>query len=243
MSETLATDVVQSALSQWPGESSSLLQILIHIQQKLGHVPEAVRDLLSEKLDVQPTTIDGVVSFYSFLSNKPVGHYDIRFSDNIVDRMLGSRELASRLMSNLGVEAGKHDPAKDVTIDFTSCTGMGDQGPAALVNGMTLTRLTPERIDAIASLVQQGTPVDDWPAGFFEVQENLVAGDILLGDWYHAGAALQAVQSIGRDAILEQLDATEVLTEERAQRGRAGVRRLQEEQADVAAEDGHVAAS
>ena len=205
MSETLATDVVQSALSQWPGESSSLLQILIHIQQKLGHVPEAVRDLLSEKLDVQPTTIDGVVSFYSFLSNKPVGHYDIRFSDNIVDRMLGSRELASRLMSNLGVEAGKHDSAKDVTIDFTSCTGMGDQGPAALVNGMTLTRLTPERIDAIASLVQQGTPVVDWPAGFFEVQENLVAGDILLGDWYHAGAALQAVQSIGRDAILEQL--------------------------------------
>jgi [NiFe] hydrogenase diaphorase moiety large subunit len=206
MSDTPATDVVETALSQWPGGASTLLQILIHIQQTLGHVPDAARDRLSERLEVQPSHIDAVVSFYSFLSREPLGNYDIRFSDNIIDRMLGSRELASRLMQKLGVQAGQPDPDGRVMVDYTSCTGMGDQGPAALVNGMTLTRLTPERIDTIASLVEQGKPLEEWPADFFDVRENLLAVDMLLDDWYHPGAALQAAQSIGRETVLEQLE-------------------------------------
>ena len=41
------------------------------------------------------------------------------------------------------------------------------------------------------------------------------------------------------DALLEQLLAAEFLAQQRAQRRRAGVWSLQEEQADVTAEDGH----
>jgi [NiFe] hydrogenase diaphorase moiety large subunit len=182
------------------------LQILIHIQQSLGHIPDTAVQLLSSRLGIEPAVIDGVVTFYSFLSHEPCGRYDIRFSDNIIDRMLGGRESAERLMKQLGLEAGKHDPARGVTIDYTSCTGMGDQGPAALVNGLTLTRLTPERIDAIADLVMRQVPVDEWPRDYFEVEENLVAGDILLDEWYHPGAATQTVQSIGKSTILEQLE-------------------------------------
>jgi len=206
MSDPRHVDAAEAGLSQWGENASSLLQILIHIQQSLGHSPDTAVQLLSSRLGIEPAVIDGVVTFYSFLSHEPCGRYDIRFSDNIIDRMLGGRESAERLMKQLGLEAGKHDPARGVTIDYTSCTGMGDQGPAALVNGLTLTRLTPERIDVIADLVMRQVPVDEWPRDYFEVEENLLAGDILLDEWYHPGAATQAVQSIGKSTILEQLE-------------------------------------
>jgi [NiFe] hydrogenase diaphorase moiety large subunit len=206
MSDPRHVDAAEAGLSQWGENASSLLQILIHIQQSLGHIPDTAVQLLSSRLGIEPAVIDGVVTFYSFLSHEPCGRYDIRFSDNIIDRMLGGRESAERLMKQLGLEAGKHDPARGVTIDYTSCTGMGDQGPAALVNGLTLTRLTPERIDAIADLVMRQVPVDEWPRDYFEVEENLLAGDILLDEWYHPGAATQTVQSIGKSTILEQLE-------------------------------------
>jgi [NiFe] hydrogenase diaphorase moiety large subunit len=208
MSDPRLVDAVEAGLSRWGENASSLLQILIHIQQALGHIPDSAVELLSHRLGTEPSVIDGVVTFYSFLSQEPCGPYDIRFSDNIIDRMLGSRESAERLMTQLGVEAGKPDRGKGVSIDYTSCTGMGDQGPAALVNGLTLTRVTPGRVDAIADLVKSRTPVDQWPRDYFEVDENLVAGDILLGDWYHPGAATQAVQSIGKSTILDQLEAS-----------------------------------
>ena len=208
MSDPHHVDAVEAGLSQWGENASSLLQILIHIQQRLGHIPDSAVELLSHRLEIEPSVIDGVVTFYSFLSFEPLGQYDIRFSDNIIDRMLGSRECAEQLMKQLGVEADNPDAGKGVTIGYTSCTGMGDQGPAALVNGLTLTRLTPERVDAIADLVKSGTPVDAWPRDFFTVDENLVAGDILLDDWYHPGAATQAVQSIGKSTILEQLETS-----------------------------------
>ncbi|MGD9356716.1 MAG: NADH-ubiquinone oxidoreductase-F iron-sulfur binding region domain-containing protein [Chromatiales bacterium] len=208
MSDPRLAHAVEAGLSQWGESASSLLQILIHIQQTLGHVPGAAVERLSESLGTSQAVIDGVVSFYSFLSHEPLGSYDFRFSDNIIDRMLGSRECADRLMQKLGLEAGKPEPARGGTVDYTSCTGMGDQGPAALVNGMTLTKLTQERIDAIADLVARNVPVDEWPPEYFEVRENLVTGDILLGDWYHPGASMQAVQSIGKATILEQLESS-----------------------------------
>ena len=208
MSDPHHVDAVEAGLSQWGENASSLLQILIHIQQRLGHIPDSAVEQLSQRLGIEPSVIDGVVTFYSFLSCEPCGRYDIRFSDNIIDRMLGSRECAERLMKHLGSEPGKSDADKGVTIGYTSCTGMGDQGPAALVNGLSLTRLTPERIDAIADLVKNQTPVDEWPRNYFEVHENLVAADMLLDDWYHTGAAIQAAQSIGKSTILEQLETS-----------------------------------
>lgn len=208
MSDTTAANAVDSALTQWRGEAASLLQILIHIQQTLGHVPDEARDSLSEILALPASIIDGVISFYSFLSSDSLGNYDIRFSDNIVDQMSGSRELAQRLINGLGLEAGRPDADKRVTVDYTSCTGMGDQGPAALVNGYTLTQLTPERIDTIAELVATGTPLSDWPSDYFTVSENLIEKESLLDDWYHPGAAIEAVRNTGKGFVLDQLEAS-----------------------------------
>ena len=208
MSDPHLAHTVEAGLSQWGENASSLLQILIHIQQTLGHVSDGAVERLSERLGTSQAVIDGMVSFYSFLSREPRGAYDFRFSDNIIDRMLGSRECADQLMQKLGLEAGKPDTAAGVTVDYTSCTGMGDQGPAALINGLTLTGLTPERIDVIADLVARNVPVEEWPPEYFRVRENLIAGDMLLGDWYHPGASIQAVQSIGKATILEQLESS-----------------------------------
>ena len=205
MSDSQFPDAVEAGISQWGEKASSLLQILIHIQHIFGHVPKPAAELLSQRLGLEQSVIHGVVTFYTFLSHEPRGRYDIRFSDNIIDRMLGSRDCAERLMQHLGVEPGKPDPDTGVTIDYTSCTGMGDQGPAALVNGLALTGLTPERIDAIAALVKRKAPLEEWPREYFEVAENLVTGDILLDAWYHPGAATQAVQSLGKTTILDQL--------------------------------------
>ena len=208
MSDPHLAHTVEAGLSQWGENASSLLQILIHIQQTLGHVSDGAVERLSERLGTSQAVIDGMVSFYSFLSREPRGAYDFRFSDNIIDRMLGSRECADQLMQKLGLEAGKPDTAAGITVDYTSCTGMGDQGPAALINGLTLTGLTRERVDVIADLVARNVPVEQWPTEYFRVRENLIAGDILLGDWYHPGASIQAVQSIGKATILEQLESS-----------------------------------
>ena len=141
------------------------------------------------------TKIEGVAGFYSFLSTQPQGQYRLLFSDNITDRMLGNRVLMERLCNHLWIEPGKVSEDGLVSIDITSCTGMCDQGPALLVNGRAIPCLDAERIDAIAELVRNKTPLVEWPAEFFQVEDNIRRTDILLDSRLSPGDALKAARA------------------------------------------------
>ena len=182
-----------------------LLQYLYELQLEYSHVPEEAIQRLSSGLDMPASHIRGVIDFYSFLHESPRGDYDILFSDSITDHMLGSRELHRRLCERLGVESGQPRADGRVTVGLTSCTGMCDQGPALLVNGLAVTRLDVARIDTIATMVEAGTTLADWPQEYFSADDNIRRRDLLLGD-SGEGSSLQALQSQGADALLEALE-------------------------------------
>jgi [NiFe] hydrogenase diaphorase moiety large subunit len=199
-------DNVERILEGWGREPRNLLQILIRVQQTFSHVPAAAVDHIATALSVTPAHVHGLIGFYSFLHSEPRGTYDVLFSDNITDRMLGSRDLAQRLAGRLGVEPGISRPDGRLTLDYTSCTGMGDQGPAVLVNGRAVTALTEPGIDRMAELVEAETPLEQWPAGFFNVAENIRRRDIMLNGELPEGAAIENVLRQGGDVLLADLD-------------------------------------
>jgi [NiFe] hydrogenase diaphorase moiety large subunit len=182
-----------------------LLQYLYGLQGRFSHVPPEAIDRLAAELGLPASHIRGVISFYSFLHESPRGDFDILFSDSITDHMLGSRELHRRLCERLGVTSGQPRSDGRVTVDLTSCTGMCDQGPALLVNGLAVTRLDEARIDAIAGLVEAGTALADWPPEFFAVEDNIRRRDLLLND-SGEGGALQVLQQQGAEAMLLSLE-------------------------------------
>ena len=182
-----------------------LLQYLYALQVRFSHVPPEAIDRLASDLELPASHIRGVIAFYSFLHEMPRGDFDILFSDSITDHMQGSRELHRQLCERLGVASGQPRPDGRVTVDLTSCTGMCDQGPALLVNGLAVTRLDAARINTIAGLVEAGTALADWPPEFFAVEDNIRRRDLLLDD-SGEGNALQALQARGAEAILESLE-------------------------------------
>ncbi|MGI9212227.1 MAG: complex I 51 kDa subunit family protein, partial [Methylococcaceae bacterium] len=57
----------------------------------------------------------------------------------------------------------------------------------------------------IVKLVNHEVPLCDWPAEFFQVEDNIRRTDLLLDDRYEPGAALQQSFARGRDATLEEI--------------------------------------
>jgi NADH:ubiquinone oxidoreductase subunit E len=129
-----------------------LLQILLDVQARFACVPAEAVPLLAEALALPIGEVESTVEFYSFLSRTPVGTYRVLFSDNITDRMLGNQTIFDHMAKRLGVRAGEVSEDGLVSIDTTSCTGMCDQGPAILVNGIAITRMTMRRADQICEL-------------------------------------------------------------------------------------------
>jgi [NiFe] hydrogenase diaphorase moiety large subunit len=196
---------VRDIVRRHGGLSTRLLQILREVQDHLTWLPSEALEQVAEELGLSPDKVRGVAKFYSFLYTDPRGSYDILFSDNITDRMLGNRELLHYLCERLNVGIGKTRADGVVSVGTTSCTGMCDQGPAALVNGYTLTRLDRARLDRIVELVNGRIPLEQWPREFFEVTSNIRRADILLGRHFADGAAVRAVLKRGPEAMLEEM--------------------------------------
>ncbi len=206
MAEPTITEYLEEIIAQWGREPRYLLQILIRLQQRYNHIPPEAIDHLAHELACTRAHVEGVIGFYSFLHTSPRGEYDLLISDSITDWMLGSRELAADLARRLKVKIGTTRKDGRVSLDYTSCSGMCDQGPAALVNGRALTKLTTERVKRIAKLVKNKVPVEEWPRAFFKVRKKIRRKDILLENGLPQGAAIQKALELGPDRMLQELD-------------------------------------
>ena len=126
-------DRVDSILASHGAARTNLVQILREVQDPEGWIrPEAI-SRIARAVGLPRARVEGVAGFYSFLHLQPAGRYRVRFSDNIIDQMAGSRALLDRLCTLLWVERGKVSEDHLVSVDTTSCTGMGDQAPALLL--------------------------------------------------------------------------------------------------------------
>ncbi len=177
-------------------DATNLLQILIEVQECTGYIPPSAVSFLATKLAIPRARIESVASFYSFLHLKPHGEYRVLFSDNITDRMLGSQALLEQMCQQLWLQPGKVSEDGLVSIATTSCTGMCDQGPAMLVNGRAITRLTHQRIQEIGQLIRNRTPLSDWSADFFHVEDNICRSGLLLGNRIAYGEVLRAALAL-----------------------------------------------
>lgn len=206
---------IQDVLVRHQSDPTRLLQVLIEVQDLQGFLSPAALTEVARGLKLSRAHVQGVAGFYSFLYTEPVGRYRILFSDNITDRMLGSFELRDALCRKLWVESGRVSEDGLVSVDVTSCTGMCDQGPAALINGLPLTRLDHQRINQIAELVRGRVALDQWPAELFRVDDNIRRRDALLNGRFEPGSALAAAVRLGRDGWLDEMRASRL-------RGRGG---------------------
>jgi [NiFe] hydrogenase diaphorase moiety large subunit len=187
-------------------QATRLLQILRAIQSRYHYVPEDAIEQLTGLLHIPRTHIISVIEFYSFFHLTPKGRYELLISDSITDHMLGKKDLADYLAHKLNVAVGEVRGDGLVSLDNTSCSGMCDQGPAGLVNGYALTRLDRPRIDQIADLINQQTPLEEWPSKLFQVDDNIITPGLLLNQPINQGAALQSAFKRGLKETLTELD-------------------------------------
>ncbi len=183
-----------------------LLNILREVQAKFRCISTEAIDILADLLSIERSQIISVIEFYSFFHLHPKGHFDILISDSITDHMMGKQSLINYLSNQLGVAIGKVRYDGLVSLENTSCTGMCDQGPAGLVNGYALTQLDKTKIDQIVDLINQKTPVSDWPKSFFSVADNIHKTDLLLSKQIRRGEALKVALKRGLTQTLEEIN-------------------------------------
>lgn len=136
-------------------QRSSLMPILQEVQRRHFRISEYCMQVIADLLDLHPVEVYSVVSFYSFLDEKPRGQFVIRLCRTITCAMAGKEHVARQLENDLGVAFGQTTADGKFTLQWANCLGMCDQGPALLVNDQIFTRVTPEKVHGILEECRQ----------------------------------------------------------------------------------------
>ena len=200
------TGQLRAVIARAYAESPHLLHVLHILQQQFLYISKEAVNEVSAHLDIPLSQVDGVVEFYSFFHKIPRGRYDILFSNcTSCGYMAGGVDLMTMLARRLGVVAGKTRGDGLVSIDQTSCIGMCDHGPALLVNGMPVVRLDVAMIARIANLIEAETPLADWSAEWFHVEDNIRVSGLLLNNELAVGDGLHGTLARGAADTLNEI--------------------------------------
>lgn len=104
---------------------------------------------LAKIMEIQPTDLYSVASFYAFLPLEKKGKYVVRLCKTVSCDFNGKKEVAEALEKELGIRFGETSADGKWSLEYTNCMGFCDQGPAMLINDRVFTRLTAKEIPAI----------------------------------------------------------------------------------------------
>lgn len=201
-------NAIKAVLARHGNDGTRLMQILRETQEALGWLAPETITAIAKGVDWPRAKVEGTAAFYSFFHTRPRGKYCVLWSDNITDRMLGNRELMQAMCQKLWLEPGRMSEDGLVSVNTTSCTGMCDQGPALLVNYRAVTRMDMARVEQMVELIRGEVPIEEWPAEWFAVEDNIRRKDALLDHGLVPGEALAAAMERGPQGLIDEVKSS-----------------------------------
>ena len=126
-----------------------LLPILHAVQAHYGYVPRDALPIIAERLNLSRAEVHGVVTFYHDFREEKAGRHTVKLCRAEACQAMGADALAARAKERLGVDWHETTPNGAVTLEPVFCLGLCACGPAALVDGEVVGRVTPDSLDAI----------------------------------------------------------------------------------------------
>lgn len=135
---------LDTILNRYTGRRrEALLPVLWDVQTAFGFVaPEAVT-AISHLLRVPEAEIFGVIGFYSIFSDQPTARHTIRVCTSPSCRVAGAESAFEHLCDRLNVAPDGTTPDSHYTVTETTCLGLCEHAPAALVISSDVSQVAP----------------------------------------------------------------------------------------------------
>ena len=140
---------VQKIISEYQNQRWGLIPLLQKVQEELGYIPGETLEPIADALQLSPSQVQGVVTFYAQFSLAPRGKYVIRVCRGPACHVRGGRSILRVVKRELGVEEGETTPDFKYTLETVACLGACFLAPTMMVNRNYFGRLSPPKIRSI----------------------------------------------------------------------------------------------
>jgi NADH:ubiquinone oxidoreductase subunit E len=170
-------------IAQYEQKRSALLPLMHLFAQHEGFVSPEAMQAAAAMLDITPAEVEGTVSFYTLLYQRPVGKYMLQVCRGLACSINGAEDVMACFRERLGI--GHMQTTGDGLFSYeeVECLAACDRATCMQVNLEFAYDVTPQKIDGMLDAMRAGSyPVapmaqTDAPARTWAIPQNAqVAG-------------------------------------------------------------------
>ncbi|MDR3110223.1 MAG: NAD(P)H-dependent oxidoreductase subunit E [Planctomycetaceae bacterium] len=136
---------VMGILEENNHDPARLIPILQQVQEDYRYLPEDVMTFIATSLDLPPSHVFGVATFYAHFTLIPKGKHIIRLCDGTACHVRGSEHILNALHQKLKLSSAKHTTDDMLfTVECVSCLGACGLAPVMVLDEKVHSKMTPE---------------------------------------------------------------------------------------------------
>jgi len=126
---------IDEIIDNHQGEASSLIQVLLDIQNEYHWLPKQALERVSEKLQVSSSQIQHIVTFYKAFSLVPKGRHQVHVCMGTACHVRGAPRVLDTVQDLTGIMPGETDLELKFSLETVNCLGCCALGPVIEING------------------------------------------------------------------------------------------------------------
>ena len=136
-------------LTHYPTKRSALVPTLLYAQDEVGNLSDEVIAELARRMDLTELEVRNVISYYSMLTTKPRGKYQVQACTDFASVLRGGEELLEHCEKKLGIGQKGTTPDGLFSLEEVECIGACSWAPAVQVNYDFHENLTNAKMDQV----------------------------------------------------------------------------------------------
>jgi len=136
-------------LTHYPVKRSILVPTLLFVQDEVGYLSDDAIAEVAKRVELTELEVRNVISYYSMLTLKPKGKFNIQVCTNICCMLRGGESIFDHCKKKLGIGHKMTTPDGMFSLEEVECIGACSWAPAMQVNYDFHENLTPEKVDDI----------------------------------------------------------------------------------------------
>jgi NADH-quinone oxidoreductase subunit E len=141
---------LEQILERYPNKMAACIPVL-HLCQEANQnwVSPEVIAFVSQRLDLSPAHVEGVVTFYTLFNQQPVGKHQVWVCRTLSCALRGSEKILAHCEKRLGCHVGGTSKDGKVTLRTAECLASCGTAPMMQVDKKYYENLTVEKVDRL----------------------------------------------------------------------------------------------
>lgn len=125
-------------------DESALLEILHKAQELYGYLDNELLMYVTQSLNLPPSHVFGVATFYSFFKLKAPGEHVVTGCLGTACYVKGVEQIMQAIEREFNLKRGESTPDGKLSLFVTRCIGACAMAPSIVIDGEVIGKATPE---------------------------------------------------------------------------------------------------